>query len=210
MTASLSVAAAPAGEAVRGTAVTAVRAHRPGSAAQTMADLHRLHGRELLNFLVRLCLGDRQHAEDLLQETMLRAWRHQEDISSTAPDSMRPWLFTIGRRLAIDAHRARKSRPLEAMDAFAATELDRESLEDPIERAVIAFDVRKALSGLSREHRQVLIEVFLHDRTLQEAAEVLRIPVGTAKSRTHHGLRALRRALAEWSRQPPAHSEQPT
>jgi RNA polymerase sigma-70 factor, ECF subfamily len=172
---------------------------RAGTAAETLADLHRLHAKDLFNFLLRLCLGDRQQAEDLLQETMLRAWRHRNYMSTIAPDSVRPWLFTVGRRLAIDAHRARQYRPREALDAFSANEPERKGATDPIERAVIACDVRKALAGLRSEHRQVLTEVFLRDRTLREAAEVLRIPVGTAKSRTHHALQALRRPLAEWA-----------
>jgi RNA polymerase sigma factor (sigma-70 family) len=71
--------------------------------------LHAEHGDALFAHALRLCDGDRQRAEDLVQETLLRAWRHPEAL---APERgpVRAWLFTTARRLAIDAWRRREAR----------------------------------------------------------------------------------------------------
>src|SRR5258705_12975467 len=71
--------------------------------------LHAEHGDALFVHALRLCDGDRQRAEDLVQETLLRAWRHPEALD---PDrgSARAWLFTTARHLAIDAWRRREPR----------------------------------------------------------------------------------------------------
>lgn len=79
---------------------------------EALAELQRDHGRALFGFLLGLTAGDAQRAEDLVQETLVRLWQHPEVLASSH-DSMRPWLFTVARRLAIDARRARLSRPQE-------------------------------------------------------------------------------------------------
>ncbi|MEW1804621.1 sigma factor, partial [Streptomyces virginiae] len=84
----------------------------PRTDPEALAELQRDHGRALFGFLVGLTAGDAQRAEDLVQETLVRVWQHPEALAS-GHDSMRPWLFTVARRLAIDARRARLSRPLE-------------------------------------------------------------------------------------------------
>lgn len=81
------------------------------TAEHELAALQREHGRPLFALLLRLSDGDRQRAEDLLQETFVRAWQHPEALRADAFDSVRPWLLTVGRRLAIDARRARQARP---------------------------------------------------------------------------------------------------
>ncbi|MGG8405679.1 sigma-70 family RNA polymerase sigma factor [Streptomyces sp. 12297] len=157
-----------------------------------LAALQRDHGRALFGFLLGLTHGDAQRAEDLVQETLVRAWQHPE-AWHTSHASMRPWLFTVGRRLAIDARRARLSRPqeveAESLELTAA-------VEDRVTGAVTAIDVRRAVSSLGPEHREVLVEVYFRDRSVTEAARRLGIPAGTVKSRTHYALRALRQGLA--------------
>ncbi|MFI1975805.1 sigma-70 family RNA polymerase sigma factor [Streptomyces wedmorensis] len=159
---------------------------------EALAQLHEEHGRALFGFLLGLTYGDRQRAEDLMQETMIRAWRHPEAME-TDHASMRPWLFTVARRLAIDARRARLSRAKEVTDVVL--ESSAIHVEDPIEPSIQVLDVRDALKELSREHRAVLIEVYFRGLSVQEAADVLEIPPGTVKSRTYYALRALRKAL---------------
>ncbi|MFF5447877.1 sigma-70 family RNA polymerase sigma factor [Streptomyces sp. NPDC012888] len=159
--------------------------------AEALAELQREHGRALFGFLLGLTHGDAQRAEDLVQETLVRAWQHPEALES-AHASIRPWLFTVGRRLAIDARRARLSRPQEV----AQEELDQAPVAaDPVGCAVTAIDVRRAVGSLGPEHREVLVQVYFRDRSVAEAARELGIPAGTVKSRTHYALRALRRDL---------------
>ncbi|GHI86108.1 hypothetical protein Sxan_34720 [Streptomyces xanthophaeus] len=158
---------------------------------EALAELQRDHGRALFGFLLGLTAGDAQRAEDLVQETLVRVWQHPEVLAS-AHDSMRPWLFTVARRLAIDARRARLSRP---------QEVDPEGLEqapapeDAVAGSVTAIDVRRAVGSLGPEHREVLLQVYFRDRSVAEAAAELGIPAGTVKSRTYYALRALRKDL---------------
>ncbi|WP_330329395.1 sigma-70 family RNA polymerase sigma factor [Streptomyces sp. NBC_00536] len=154
--------------------------------------LQREHGRALYGFLLALTHGDRQRAEDLVQETLFRVWTHPEALANDAHPSPRPWLFTVGRRLAIDARRARLVRPTEvAADALEQLPY----ADDTAERAVAALDLRLALRSLSREHRAVLVQIYFRGASVTETAEALGIPAGTVKSRTHYALRALRSAL---------------
>lgn len=153
--------------------------------------LYAEHAGPLLSFALRLT-RDRSHAEDIVQETLLRAWRHPEAISSDH-DSLRPWLFTVARNLAVDRHRARRARPPEVgADALVGLAAD-----DDLDRAMQAWQVAAAVATLSEEHRSVLVETYYRGRSVAGAAATLGVPAGTVKSRTYYALRALRLALEE-------------
>lgn len=155
-----------------------------------MRALYDQHARPLLSYALRLTGGDRQRAEDVVQETFLRAWRHP--IERT-PEAIRPWLFTVARNIAVDAFRARKARPPEA----GPDGLDLVPVDDDVDRALEAWQVTDALANLSADHRQVLIETYYRGRSVAEAAAVLGVPPGTVKSRTYYALRALKLVLEE-------------
>jgi RNA polymerase sigma-70 factor (ECF subfamily) len=154
--------------------------------------LYDAHALALLAYALRLCDGDRALAEDLVQETLVRAWRHLDRLDPTA-GPVRPWLFTVAQHLAIDAHRARRARPPEVGDVAldAVPGLDR--IESTLDRIVVT----DALQSLSKEHRAVIVETYYRGRTVAETAGVLGIPPGTVKSRCYYALRALKLALAE-------------
>jgi RNA polymerase sigma-70 factor (ECF subfamily) len=160
-------------------------------AATRMQALYEAHAAVVYRFLLQLTFGDRQAAEDHAQETMLRAWRNIEGFT-TDIDTLRPWLLTVARRVAIDAGRAKKTRPAETGAVDLAILPDS---GDAIDRMLGAQTIRQALAQLSPDHRNVIIEVYYHGRSAAEAGEYLGIPVGTVKSRTHHALRHLRAVL---------------
>src|SRR5687768_15416755 len=85
---------------------------------RALADIYRMHGRSVHKYLRTLTNGDAQLAEDLLQETFLRAWRTPR--LAHRPEAARPWLVTVARNLVIDRVRHRNRRPLEAGDAALA------------------------------------------------------------------------------------------
>ena len=159
---------------------------------ELLRTLYAEHAGPLLGYVLRLTDGDRQRAEDVVQETLLRAWRHPESLDPER-GSLRPWLWTVARNIVVDGARARHARPREvgeeALSALPA--------EDPIDQAVLAWEVAEALSKLSPEHRAVLVETYYRGRSVAEAAELLKVPPGTVKSRTFYALRALRLALEE-------------
>jgi RNA polymerase sigma-70 factor (ECF subfamily) len=160
--------------------------------ADALRALHDAHAAALLAYASRLCGGDEGRAQDVVQETLLRAWQHPEALDP-ARGPARAWLFTVARNLAFDAHRARAARPTEVGDApLAALPVD-----DDVDRALDAWLVADALASLSDAHREVVLETFYRGRSVAEAADVLGVPPGTVKSRTYYALRALRVALAE-------------
>lgn len=162
------------------------------TAEHELAALQREHGRPLFALLLRLCDGDRQRAEDLVQETLVRAWQHPEALRADDFTSVRPWLLTVGRRLAIDARRARQARPAEVGDAV----LEHAPVcADHADRSAAMLDVREAVKTLTPEHREVLVLVYFLGASVAEAAQALGIPPGTVKSRAYYALRALRRVL---------------
>lgn len=152
--------------------------------------LYAEHGGPLLGYALRLTEGDRHQAEDVVQETLLRAWRHPDALDGRP---IRPWLFTVARNLVVDAHRARRSRPPEAGEAGLAAL----TATDDIGRAVESWMFAEALADLSPEHRSVLIATYYQGRSVADAAAVLGIPPGTVKSRSYYALRALKLALEE-------------
>lgn len=154
--------------------------------------LYDAHARALLGYALRLCDGDRGLAEDLVQETLVRAWRHLDRLDPSAAP-VRPWLFTVAQHLAVDAHRARRARPPETGDAALHAVPSLDGFENTLDRIVVA----DALQSLSPEHRAAIVETYYRGRTVDEAAGVLGIPPGTVKSRCYYALRALKLALAE-------------
>ncbi|MEV7188899.1 sigma-70 family RNA polymerase sigma factor [Kitasatospora sp. NPDC093102] len=159
---------------------------------ETLAEISRLHGGYLLRALMRSTRGDRGKAEDILQETLLRAWQHPGALSK-GPEHSRAWLFTVARRIAIDHHRMAASR---APEAIGETVEDRPLADDPYEQVVAARDIAMALRRVQKHHREVLVELHLKDRSVLEASARLGLPPGTVKSRNFYAVRALRPVLA--------------
>ncbi len=177
--------------------VDSVVTSRVDEAVPALADSHALrrlydlHAPALLGYLIRYLRGDRQHAEDVVQETILRAWRHPE-VQSPGGEWSRSWLLTVARRIAIDNVRSAAARVPELPDDH----LDERTCDiDEFERMLDAHEVRNALKSLPCKQRLALIEIYYRDRSVTEAAESLGVPPGTIKSRAFYALSALREAL---------------
>jgi RNA polymerase sigma-70 factor (ECF subfamily) len=167
-----------------------LRARRQDPAESFLRALYAEHGPAMLAHATRLT-GDRGRAEDIVQETLVRAWQHADSLGRD-PRPLRPWLFTVVNHLAVDQGRRRRARPTEvAIDGREVT------APDELDRALESWQLAGLVAGLSEEHRGVLVELYYRDRTVQQAASVLGIPVGTVKSRSFYALRALRLALEE-------------
>jgi RNA polymerase sigma-70 factor, ECF subfamily len=154
--------------------------------------LYEQHAGPLFAYALRLTGGDRGRSEDIVQETLLRAWRHPQALDPER-GPVRSWLFTVARNVAVDAHRARRARPAEVGDEALAVVPAVDEIEQALDRWLIA----DAMSALSAEHRAVLVETYYRGRSVAEAAQTLGVPAGTVKSRTFYALRALRLALEE-------------
>jgi RNA polymerase sigma-70 factor (ECF subfamily) len=145
----------------------------------------------LRRYARRLVPGDPHLADDIVQETFMRAWRHLAVVASTR--SPQAWLFRVARNLTIDHARRQAARPAEVDEDTTATvwEPGETLYEAALDRSVLL----SALRTLSEVHREALILVHYQDRTHTEAATALGVPTGTVKSRTFNATRELRRAL---------------
>lgn len=158
--------------------------------------LHDQHAHALWCYVVGLTGGDRARAEDVVQETLLRAWRNPAVLDQSG-GSARGWLFTVAKRIVIDEWRAARSRPEVVTDV-----VPERPVADAVERSVDRQLVIEALRELSLEHREVLLECYFRGSSVAEAAVRLGVAPGTVKSRTHYALHALRQVLQEQGETP--------
>jgi RNA polymerase sigma-70 factor, ECF subfamily len=165
-----------------------------------MRSLYNEHRGPLMAFTLGLTGGDRQRAEDVVQETLVRAWRNADKLHTEAGTSLRPWLVAVARRIVIDNHRRRKARPTEVDDAVLATL----PAPDEIERITTSAAVQRALQSIGPAHREVLFEMYYRGGNGEQAAAALKVPVGTIKSRVYRALRMLRAALEQQGVIPPS------
>ncbi|MGL5931225.1 MAG: sigma-70 family RNA polymerase sigma factor [Dermatophilaceae bacterium] len=174
--------------------MASTRARRRSAADEALVrGLWSEHGRCLLAYATRLT-GDRGAAEDIVQETLVRAWQHADTLVESR-GSVRGWLLTVTRNLATDRARARAVRPAEVAAPPEPVLADARVGPDVAGQVVDRMVVVDAMGTLSEEHRQVIEQLYFQGRTVTEAASVLQVPPGTVKSRSFYALRAMRAAL---------------
>ena len=167
-------------------------AKRAGDEA-LIRSLYAEHGGSLLAYATRLT-GDRAAAEDVVQETLVRAWKHADDMVDQK-GSVRGWLLTVARNIITDRARAKAARPTEVAESPATPPVQR----DHSQGVVDSMTMLAALHQLPAEHRNVLVEIYYRGRSVAETASALGVPAGTVKSRSHYALKALRTVIAEQS-----------
>ena len=158
-----------------------------------MRVLYEEHSAALWRYAVRLT-GDTARAEDVVQETLLRAWRHPE-VTEDRERSARAWLFTVARNLIIDERRSARFRS-ESGTPDMEQAADRAG-PDEVETALDRMLLGEAIGQLSDDHRAVIRRAYYQGWTTAQIAADLRIAEGTVKSRLHYGMRALKLKLQE-------------
>jgi RNA polymerase sigma-70 factor, ECF subfamily len=154
--------------------------------------LYARHHVRVYRFLLRLVHNEAM-AEDLVADVFLDVWRKADRFAGRSQVST--WLLAIARHKALSAIR----RPMtEVLDDDAA-----ERIEDPADNAAAALEkrethaaLRNSLSQLSPAHREIVDLVYYHGRTIEEAAAIIDVPVGTAKTRMFYARKHLRSAMA--------------
>jgi RNA polymerase sigma-70 factor (ECF subfamily) len=145
----------------------------------------------LLGYVTGMVGGDRYAAEDIVQESLLRAWQYGDRLR---PEQARAWLFTVAHNLVVSRYRRRKHR---AAEVTLDQGQDLPATHDDLALAVEKWQMLEAMRALSADHRRVLFELYYLRRSVAEAAEALSVPQGTVKSRAYYALRALRDVLEE-------------
>jgi RNA polymerase sigma-70 factor (ECF subfamily) len=158
-----------------------------------LRELYRRYSGELFGFACN-ALGDRELAEEVVQDVFARAWRAAGDYDSRRA-SVRTWLYTIARNRIVDARRRASVRPGLAPDEDAGE--GQGEIDGELEHAVLRWQVAAALARLSPEHREVIRLAHYGGLSLREISERKGIPLGTVKSRTSYALRTLRLILDE-------------
>lgn len=164
------------------------------SAASSEALLGLLYGtykRVLFNQIIHLTNNDTQWAEDVVQETLIRAWQNL-DWLNLEPRMLSGWLATVARRIVIDGWRRRRTRPQE-VELTSSNE--REDVADSADRSVSDMAVADVLRRLTDKQRTAVVATYVWGYTVREAAVILGVPEGTVKSRLHSSTQAIRRAL---------------
>jgi len=157
-----------------------------------MNQLHEEHALALWRFCLRLVNNDEGRAEDVVQETMLRAWRHRAVLESSPP-ALRAWLYTVARNIVTDEWRRQRTR----RETSVAEVPESGTSDEAVDHMLLSWVVAEAITRLSADHRAVLLECYYRGQPVAEASRRLGVPEGTVKSRTHYALRALRLALEE-------------
>src|ERR1700746_1392765 len=152
--------------------------------------LYSHYAKALHGYVEQFC-PDRASADDIVQETFIRAWRHLPQLSAD-DRPVRPWLYRVARNLLIDANRAARARPVSAPESPAEIGTD-SGLDEVLDRQLVFA----ALQHLSPAHQSVLVETFYRGGTMATVARELGIPHGTVRSRLHYALDALRQQLQE-------------
>lgn len=166
--------------------------NRDDAETALMRTLYDEHAAALWRYAVRLT-GDRARAEDVVQETLLRAWKHPEVVEDTER-SARAWLFTVARNMIIDEHRSARFRKEHGSPEIAGFERPG---PDEVNAALDRLLLGDAMAQLSADHRAVIRRSYYLGWTTAQIADDLQIAEGTVKSRLHYAVRALRLTLQE-------------
>jgi RNA polymerase sigma-70 factor, ECF subfamily len=161
--------------------------------ASDLALLVERHHSPLLGFLYRLTGGDRPLAEDLAQETFLRLLRGIHQFQPARP--FKPWLYAIAVNVSRDHYKSADARHTDSL----AEDYDAPDPRTPMEATLAAEQwqqVAKAVGTLPLHQREVVVLRYADDLPLNEIAAILRLPVGTVKSRLSLALGRLRAQLA--------------
>jgi RNA polymerase sigma-70 factor (ECF subfamily) len=155
-----------------------------------VAKLYRRYGTRLYRFGVQQ-LGNGGLAEEMVQETFVRLWRTAGRFDADKA-SVGTYLYVIARSVAADIRKRPSSRPLMPVD-----DVDVPPTPDTVDQILDGLVVRDALDALGRGHADVIRLAQEEGLTQSQIADRLGLPLGTVKTRTFHGMRALRTALIE-------------
>ncbi len=159
------------------------------------------HLDSLYRYALRLA-GDTTLAEDLVQDTILKAFRSWSNYRPGT--NARAWLFTILRNTLISQYRRRRhhAENVDISEVDGYTVFDEVRAPDPDERffaQLVDGEVIQAIDSLPGDYREVLMLSDVEELTYEEIADIVEVPIGTVKSRLHRARRLLQRLLYDYA-----------
>ena len=164
------------------------------------ADIVSLYQHKLYQVCYRM-LGNKQEAEDIAQEALVRAYTNLHTFDQKRKFST--WLYRIGTNLCID--RIRKKKPdyyldaevagTEGLNLYSQIASDDQLPEETIEKMELQDRIQYEIGRLPDKYRTVVVLKYIEELSLQEISEILDMPLGTVKTRIHRGREALRKQL---------------
>jgi RNA polymerase sigma-70 factor (ECF subfamily) len=152
-----------------------------------MQVLFARHHVRVYRFVLRL-VRDEWKAEDLISEVILDVWRQADRFEGRSTVST--WLLAIARFKALSALRRKPDEELDDESA-AAIEDDADDPEVALAKKDRSAVIRKCLTGLSAEHREIIDLVYYHEKSVEEVAEIVGIPQNTVKTRMFYARKKL-------------------
>ena len=157
----------------------------------------------IYNFTYRL-VGNKHSAEDISQEVFLKAWKNIKKFDSEK--SFKTWIFSIAKNTSIDHLRKRKDIPISMFDNEDTGNVIEDNLKDEEPKADELFalaqnkeQVKKIVGELSIIQREVIILKYSNEMSLSEVAEIMKIPIDTAKSHHRRALIKMRKLIGSYA-----------
>ena len=161
---------------------------------QALADLYARYRVPLFHYALHLT-ADHGLAEEVLQDVFVAVWQGAHRFEHRS--RVQAWLFGITRRRAWKARRREEPETLDIEEAETLASPDPNPEQAILARATYE-ELTAAIGQLQPLHREVLLLSYVHELTYQEIAEILRVPIGTVKSRISNARRAARALVASW------------
>jgi RNA polymerase sigma-70 factor, ECF subfamily len=185
-----------------------LRRHLAGQ-KPAFAELVRRYQRELFHFLVRF-LGNRAAAEDVFQEAFLQVYESAATFDLSR--RFRPWLFTIAANKARDAIRSKQRHPAAPLDTTITSDSDTPFVdllqaagsvpEEALKQVELRQTIQHTIQQLPPHLKEILLLGYFHEFSYKQIGEMLKIPVGTVKSRLHA---AVGHFATRWGERPENH-----
>lgn len=153
----------------------------------------------LNRYVMRISGVAREEAEDIVQESFVKAYLNLNDFDTTLKFSS--WMYRIAHHQTISAYRKRKSRPegnrIDVEDDVLHRVASDEDIVRDVDREMTAESVRQALASLDERSREILTLRFFEDKDYTEIADILQIPMGTVATLIHRSKKKLREKVAQ-------------
>ena len=178
-----------------------VRLYLKDNDNEALDNLVQRYFKHIYNFIAKY-IGDTKEAEDLTQESFLKAWKSLKSFDQAR--SFKVWLFQIARNCCIDYFRRKKIPVFSALEKPEDGMLIADSLEDPaeplelrVEKNELKREIKKYLARLPEPNRAVILLYYNQQMNFREISELLGEPLDTIKSRHRRGLILLKKLISE-------------